>query len=263
MQSSTATVTLNSSPTFVQSSTPTSTETTLTSTVAQRYSSTETGKPTESVTATSSSSPSSLIDSQQSVLQITVLVTKQTSSQILDPNTYLYARKKALCQSNRTHGWITQIKPYTSTIPSYNITKSHPVNTAILPQQCAPMRNLRTRELEELYDVDIVIEVTNNEQSQTAPSSTPFMEANQTLVFVVAGVVAVLLASVFILARRYNLRTTTRVKNLTTRVQKVNPLNQIPVIVPWVSNEEPWRLSDTLPPLRNDYLPMQSRRHDL
>jgi hypothetical protein len=172
-------------------------------------------------------------------------VNKQSVSQISNANNYLYVRSFVVCRKGKTNGWISQIKPIGAPLPIYNLTMNHEVNKAEI--SCTFKRNLRSRTLEELYDVDIIVETMD-------------VHSNEGIsMYVWAGAIpalAVLFASiVFAVVKMKNQRRKTIAK-----INHVNPLNQVPVIIPWTNQAKHWRLGETISSERNDFTPLQVRK---
>jgi len=181
-------------------------------------------------------------------------VNKQTQAQILDQNTYSYVRLSVLCQTNKANGWITRINPIASPIRPYNLTKSDSVNTVPFTGQCGISRSLRSRSTEEtlVFDVDINIELA---ETLGKSESSLLLSVGAWIGIALAGF-AIAALIVVVTLNKHKLRAKKRV----TRVNSVNPLNNIPVVVPWATRMNPWSLRDTLPTSREEFSPLSVRR---
>jgi len=173
-------------------------------------------------------------------------VNKQSVNQISNANNYLYVRKFVVCQKGK-NSWIAQIKPIGAPLPIYNLTVNDEVNKVDFAGQCTFTRNLRSRKLEELYDIDIIVETMDVHSNEG------------TSVYVWAGaipaLVLLLASAVFVVVKMKRQRRKTIAK-----INHVNPLNQVPVIVPWTSKTNLWRLGETISSERNDFTPLQARK---
>ena len=102
--------------------------------------------------------------------EVTVRVPSQSELQIQDPMSYLQIRTNYLCNLNTVaFVWIKRILPIGSSIQSYNLTKMSPVNTQ--SYTCQRGLSPRTRILQQLFDVDVILEVNiSNQLVNTYPT---------------------------------------------------------------------------------------------
>ena len=112
---------------------------------------------------------------------------------------------------------------------------------------CGQRRMLAQRSLSEVYDVDIVV-VFQDETPQATNSNIGLILG----ITVACSLFVVLLAT-------YRMRSNDRNKKLLAKkVHVLNPLNRVPVAVPW-TNSEPWKLSEVLNESREQYQPIPIR----
>jgi hypothetical protein len=103
-----------------------------------------------------------------------------------------------------------------------------------------------------VYDVDIVVQ-TND---QTAPSSSSGSGTNVIAIGVSIAVGLFTIGIALVIVHKYGRR---RSAALSNRVNLGNPLNTVPVYVPWTAQQvKPWALRETLP--RDDFKPVPIRR---
>lgn len=154
-----------------------------------------------------------------------------------------------VCQTGKQNGWIVKIHPVAASIPEYNVSLQDPVNAVLFTGNCGNPRSLQVRKLEEVYDVDVIVEVSDSTVSNAKSSTTLWISV------AVSGFVFVTFIAL-VAMRTKNYRRTRSI----TKVNHVNPLNQVPVIVPWANSSNLWSLRDTLPTARRDFTPIQTRR---
>jgi len=184
---------------------------------------------------------------------ITIRVAKQTEAQIANPNTYMYVRKAVLCNSIYKRAWISQIKPIQARILPYNVSKLDAVNTN-QPGTCLKLRNLYDTS-QGLYDVDILF--TTDEYSVSVSSNDDsFFTIQNTIVIAVIGCIMLASITIFVVTTK---RKRAMNKRLIKGTHLVNPLNTIPVVVPWTNTTQHWKLGDTLSHDREQFPPSTVR----
>ena len=162
----------------------------------------------------------------------------------------MYVRQSVLCKTGRPNGWIVKIKPVMYSIQEYNVSLQDPVNTVAFAGNCDVPRSLQFRELEELYDVDVIVEV--SDLHTTTANANASLTTTAWIGIGVSGF-AILAIAALLIVRAKSSRRLTQV----TKINRVNPLNQVPVVIPWTNKQDPWRLSDTLPLVRTEFSPMR------
>jgi hypothetical protein len=174
-----------------------------------------------------------------------VRVSNQTIAQLSNPMTYLYVRTSAICQTSKKSGWISQIRPIGSPVLPYSVKRDASVNTAPY-LGCGQRRMLAERALSQVYDVDIVV-VFEGETFQTT---------NSNLGLILGITIA---CSLFVVVyATYRMRSDRNKKIIGNKVHVPNPLNRVPVAVPW-TNSEPWSLREAMRETREQFQPLHIR----
>jgi 7,8-dihydro-6-hydroxymethylpterin-pyrophosphokinase len=197
---------------------------------------------------------------------VSVRVNDQSIKQLMNASTYYYVRKMVYCQSqNQSQNQsqrnfiarIVQIKPLL--LSPYDVLKEHPVNRAEISNCGSISRSLAEvetfRSLEQYYDIDVILEKDTNATTSTHIDLPQYSMHQNTIIGIIFGIffglLFVFVGTLAVLSTRIN-----RNNRLIAKVNQINPLNQVPVVVPW-RQTVPFRLSETLP---NSFHPMKTRR---
>ena len=179
----------------------------------------------------------------------------QTYEKYIVPMNYLYVRSLFLCKYKNTDVRIINICPIG--YKSYNVSKEDAVNMKQIADQCGSVngRIITEQNIQELYDVDVLLEI---EQRNLDNHEVQYYTTNNSIAFACSAIGFVILIGMVFVIQRFRMRDS-RTK-LNKLVHKVNPLNQVPVVVPWTKSDTTWSVADIIP--RNnptEFEPMRIR----